>query len=681
MKITTLRLLLVAVLASLPTFAQKSPVIFGKTVTSKSADGHIRCASTEYELALQQKNAKRATTEEFENWLSDKMELTKAQKTQFGNVTNGTNVVVYIPVVVHVIHNGDAKGSNENIADEQVLSQITVLNQDYRRMAGTPGYNTNSVGADMEIQFVMAQRTPSGDETNGIDRVNLNKASWSESEIEGTLKPQTIWDPTQYMNIWVCNFGGDLADVLGYAQFPSSSGLGGLDTNGGAANTDGVIIGYKYFGSSTIFPGGTYESGYDKGRTTTHEVGHFFGLRHIWGDTSSCVVNATDSNKDYCPDTPAASDANYECVTNNSCTASPGNDMIENYMDYTPDSCMNIFTLNQKARTQTVLLNSLRRSTLTTSLGGTPPQTYALDGKIEIIDLNVACGTTFSPTVSLSNKGTTAVTSAQISYTIDNGTAQVYDWWGTLAAGASADIVLATITSTSGTHTFNLMLTNVNGGSDDNAANNTKSQNFTIVNSYVTNTAVLTLQRDKYGEETTWNLTNSAGTVLYSGGPYTNTNSLPALITQTFTLPVNECYTFTINDDYGDGICCSEGAGYFNLKTSSNVVIATGASFGDGMTTTFGTSSALGLDDAVKSFESIFVHPNPASSQLNISVPNTNELPDSYLIFNSLGQELRSTKILSPNNLNLNISGWANGIYFIKISKGEQSKTLRFIKK
>lgn len=675
-------LLTVLLLAAVQTFAQKttSSVIFGKTVSKKSSDGHIRCATTEYEFSLQQKNPKRATTEQFENWLSDEMEEAKAQRTQIGNVANGTNTIVYIPVVVHVIHNGDAKGTNENISDEQVLSQITVLNQDYRRMSGTPGYNTNNVGADMEIQFVMAQRTPSGDETNGIDRVNLGQASWAESAIESTLKPQTIWDPTQYMNIWVCNFGGDLADVLGYAQFPSSSGLGGLDTNGGAANTDGVIIGYKYFGSSTIFPGGTYEFGYDKGRTTTHEVGHFFGLRHIWGDTSSCTVNATDSNKDYCPDTPAASAANYECVTTNSCTASPGNDMIENYMDYTPDSCMNIFTINQKGRVQTVIANSPRRASLITSLGGTPPQTYALDGKVEIVSLNVACGTSFAPSLSLQNKGTTAITSAQISYTIDNGTAQVYNWTGSLAGGASADITLDALTAATGSHTFNLTLSAINGANDDNTANNTRSEAFSIVNSYQTSQVVLTLQRDKYGSEITWNFKDAAGTVLYSGGPYTDTNSLPALITQTFTVAANQCYTFTINDDYGDGICCTSGAGYFNLKAGTTV-IASGASYATGMSSKFGVTSTLGIDEAAQSFNAIFVYPNPASSQLTISVPDAAGLPDSYVVYNSLGQELKTAKVLSESNLNLNISVFATGVYFIKISKDGQHKTLRFVKK
>jgi hypothetical protein len=344
--------------------------IFGIPVENVNpTNGIIRCVSSEYEKHLKQTDANRASTEEFEAWLAPKV---AAARENMRN-SNGVTTVITIPVVVHVIHNGDALGANENISDARVLSQITVLNQDFRRMLNTPGYNVNPVGADIEIEFCMAQRTPAGLATSGIDRVNLGVASWaSETSVEGTLKPQTSWDPTQYFNIWVCNFStaasADLNGVLGYAQFPSNSGLGGVSTNGGSANTDGVIIDYRAFGSSDYAPGSYFDS-YDKGRTATHEIGHCFGLRHIWGDTATCTVNGTDSTKDYCPDTPAAADANYDCATvYNSCPAAAGNDMTENYMDYSNDSCMNIFTLNQKARIVAVFQNSVRRSSLTTSI-------------------------------------------------------------------------------------------------------------------------------------------------------------------------------------------------------------------------------------------------------------------------------------------------------------------------
>lgn len=350
--------------------AQQQPKAFGRAIkaTPDTETGLIRCVSAEYEEYMRENNLLESK-DEFEAMIAQKIQQRRMMRQAS---PTGTTEIITIPIVVHVIHNGDAIGSNENISDEQVLSQIAVLNQDYRRMDGTPGWNNNPVGADIEIEFCLAKTDPNGDPTSGIDRLDVGQASWTESQIENTLKPNTIWNPNKYFNIWVCNFGGDLLDVLGYAQFPSASGLSGLPVSGGVASKDGVVIGYQYFGSQFIYSDGNYQAPYNRGRTATHEIGHALGLRHIWGDTNNCDVQ--DQGGDFCADTPVAKTANATCPTGfDSCPAQPGADMTNNYMDYTRDSCMNLFTQDQKERMLTVMENSSRRAVLKTSTVCSPP--------------------------------------------------------------------------------------------------------------------------------------------------------------------------------------------------------------------------------------------------------------------------------------------------------------------
>ncbi|MDX2302431.1 MAG: zinc metalloprotease [Microscillaceae bacterium] len=268
-------------------------------------------------------------------------------------------VTIYrIPVVVHVVHNGEAIGTGANISEAQVQSQIEVLNEDFRRKESSNGFNSN--GVDTQIEFYLATTDPEGNvlAEPGIHRYNGGRVAWPTgiaTSVDSQLKPVTIWDPNRYFNIWTVNFGGFIGrNLLGFAQFPSESDLPGLDEDGGDEDTDGVVIGYQYFGSieKGNFP--DLHETYNLGRTCTHEVGHWLGLRHIWGD-GDCSVD------DYCADTPNSAAPNYSCTPNTSCGSL---DMIENYMDYTDDSCMNIFTQDQKNRMIQVLLNSPRRKTL-----------------------------------------------------------------------------------------------------------------------------------------------------------------------------------------------------------------------------------------------------------------------------------------------------------------------------
>jgi hypothetical protein len=341
-----------------------------------SPTGVIRCATVENESLLKAKFPDRESTEQFENWISQKIEQTKN-----GSTTQNVNTVITIPVVVHIISNGDAIGVNENLADVRVFSQIESLNNDFRRMLGTAGYNENEVGADTEIEFCLAQQKPDGTASNGIDRVTTTFSSFTSRPDVETMKTTTQWDPLRYFNIWVVSFSGGLNNLLGYAQFPSTSGLSGLNTSGGAANTDGVVIRYTSFGNQSITNVGPYDTTYNQGRTTTHEIGHCLGLRHIWGDGNGDPQTQTPdcSASDYCNDTPIAGYEHWGCqVGDDSCFDDAGQiDMVENYMDYSDDACMNIFTINQKSRIVAVMNNSIRRKELKTSTVCSAPLSVA----------------------------------------------------------------------------------------------------------------------------------------------------------------------------------------------------------------------------------------------------------------------------------------------------------------
>jgi hypothetical protein len=239
-----------------------------------------------------------------------------------------SNGIIIVPTVVHVVY----RSASENISDAQIQSQIDVLNADFRR-TNSDRVNTPSkwagIASDVQIEFRLM----------GVSRTSTTKNGFGTNDsIKFTSQGgRDVHQPSNYLNMWVGNIGGG---ILGYAQFP-----------GGAAATDGVVMDYRYFG--TI---GTAQAPFDLGRTATHEVGHWLNLRHIWGDSSTCGVD------DQVSDTPDSDSPNYGCTAATSC--SNGGDMIQNYMDYTDDSCMNLFTAGQKARMQALFSNGGARASL-----------------------------------------------------------------------------------------------------------------------------------------------------------------------------------------------------------------------------------------------------------------------------------------------------------------------------
>lgn len=267
--------------------------------------------------------------------------------------------LVRIPVVVHIIHDQSPTLigglNNPNISEVQVKSQIQVLNEDFRRILGTNGHNTDPLGADTGIEFYLAEFDPQGKPTNGILRTQYSaQSSFDPFEDDQLLSSLSYWPSDQYLNIWVCRL---TSGYLGVAQFPSVQGVLGLDaSNDDFERTDGAIIDFRYFGRGT---GAITSRIYNLGRTTTHEIGHWLGLIHTWGDT--------DCGTDYCDDTPQAFGPNRTTVCTplfSSCSGVSTRNMIENFLDYSPDSCMNIFTSCQAERMRTILELSPRRAKL-----------------------------------------------------------------------------------------------------------------------------------------------------------------------------------------------------------------------------------------------------------------------------------------------------------------------------
>ncbi len=299
---------------------------------------------------------------EYENWLN------QCRLQMIANGTAKMNTAYTIPVIVHVVHNGNAIGVGDNISDAQIYSQFDVLNEDFKKLNSnwnqTPAVWTNLV-ADCEITFCPAKNDPNGNPlpTPGIERINRNNMGWPSPPYDQTdcntiIKPQSIWNPQNYLNIWSIDLGNGL---LGYATFPPGTPLNGIPGNPGTMTDDGVVILYNAFGRT-----GNLINNYDLGRTVTHEIGHWLGLRHIWGDG-----NCAD---DYCNDTPPATAANSGCPVFphnvNSCGTNSDGEMFVNYMDYCYDYCLTMFSIDQKSRMQIAMANSPLRTGFANSPAG-----------------------------------------------------------------------------------------------------------------------------------------------------------------------------------------------------------------------------------------------------------------------------------------------------------------------
>jgi hypothetical protein len=284
-----------------------------------------------------------------ENFISSANNSVSANASTEKTTEETSKNIIRIPVVVHVIYNS----ASQNISDEQITSQIEALNRDFRRhnadTVNTPGRFTR-LAADVAIEFVLATADPNGSPTKGIVRKHTNVADWSgDDKIKFSAQGgDNAWDSKSYLNIWV----GNLRRLLGYSSAP-----------GAPAERDGIVLATSVFGTFNV------SSPYNLGRTAVHEAGHWLGLRHIWGDTY-CGDDGID-------DTPQQGNFTPGCPTGfrSSCNNATTGDMYMNYMDFTYDGCLNLFTEGQKDRMRACFLGGGPRYSFTYSKGLNTPWT------------------------------------------------------------------------------------------------------------------------------------------------------------------------------------------------------------------------------------------------------------------------------------------------------------------
>jgi len=378
----------------------------GGWAQSASSSAINRCATVLDPAALQQSNPAA-----YQRWLAIEAQTQRYIQRQVSPQGDGTaqrvtdpQVTVTIPVVVHVLFNSNA----QNITDNQIRTQIDVLNLDYRRLNfdrfQTPAEFAN-VAADVNIEFQLACVDPNGNPTTGIRRVFTNEANFTVSynannDIDEAatgvkfVAGAAPWPRDRYLNMWVCDLtGGD----LGYATPPALS----------TPATDGVVITYDAFGSV-----GALQNGYQKGRTATHEVGHWLNLQHTFGTNNNLC------DDDGVADTPLTQRPTTDCPSGQRFSCG-GSTMYQNYMDYTLDACMNLFTNGQRDRMRALFVaGGARESFISTKIQQLAPQ--ACSGPVTFsVAANVGAAVTYQWAVSgalslASGQGTNQITTTQV---------------------------------------------------------------------------------------------------------------------------------------------------------------------------------------------------------------------------------------------------------------------------
>ncbi len=337
--------------------------------TTTQAQHHHSCGTTEVNEA-RRKAGHLPQREVFEQWIAKNISKLEVARTE-----DGTDRYI-VPIVYHIIHTGEAIGTGYNLPYSQVVSQNKVINEDFNRL-NADSVNTPQVfrsrAANFGIEFRLAEIDPQGNRLAeaGVVRHNISglgldvKKLFSE-DIDKKIAPSRVFPPNFAINQFVVpsaafppeSPGGDPTPLYGYATFPGDSGAKGDDT---PSDVPLSVTVYNAFGSIKDGNFSNMDNSADRGRTTTHELGHYFALFHIWGDENECAAD------DNCDDTPRQAKSNQgsrECDKVVQSCETGIQEMRQNYMDYTDDECLNLFTNDQKKRFLAVMKNSKTRKDL-----------------------------------------------------------------------------------------------------------------------------------------------------------------------------------------------------------------------------------------------------------------------------------------------------------------------------
>ncbi|MEZ4893804.1 MAG: M43 family zinc metalloprotease [Saprospiraceae bacterium] len=578
--------------------------------------------------------------------------------------------VVTIPVVVHVVYYNSA----QNISDAQILSQIDVLNDDFRRL-NSDASNTPAgflgVAADCEVNFCMAQQDPNGNATNGIVRksTTVNGFSTNDNVKFNSSGGSNIWDRNKYLNIWVCNLSGGL---LGYAQFP-----------GGPASTDGVVCDYAYFGTINSTPP------FHLGRTATHEVGHWLNCYHIWGDDgSSC------SGSDLVSDTPNQADENYGCPSfpTISCSNGPNGDMFMNYMDYTDDACMNVFTTGQKSRMQSLFSPGGARNALLSSPGCQPGGGGGCDtpGGLSASSITQSSATLSWSAVSGASSYTLQWEEAGSNNwtTVSNISGTSYNLSG-LSAGTDYNFHVKTVCSgdeSNYSSDYGFTTSGGGGGCQDQYEPNNTRNSAPVISTGVSFTAQIAAA----GDNDWYRFSNTSSqrkikidlTTLpadYDLRLYEN-NKLRAISQNGGTLDEQIIYnTNKVSSSYYAYVYGYNGA---NSNTECYTLLVSLKS------TNWRTDGSV--DGPVTELEipvqfenaGFGLFPNPAADILTVEVPMQNEGDVSVSILDPSGKSTMTQQLSlgkDHNRINFDIQTLPNGVYFVQVRSEEMTKIRKFV--